>query len=130
MIDWSQYPNFAKWEFDCSHTGKNKMNKDFLDALQMVRDIYGKPMPINSGYRDRTHPIEAEKEFPGEHFHGVAADVSVYGPNVGLLLTIAYGCGFRRFGIYQGSERKYRHRFVHLGWGDKELGFPEWTWSK
>lgn len=124
-VDWSDYNNFSKWEFDCSHTGLNKMRPDFLDILQQIRTAFDKPMIINSGYRHITHPLERVKRQPGEHFFGVAADINVAHEDAMELYVIAYGHGIRRLGLYQNGHT----RFIHIGMGDKEHHFPPTTWT-
>lgn len=126
-LDWQKWPNFAKHEFDCRHTGKNRMDEDFMDILQQIRNVYGKPMIISSGYRDHDHPVEVKKKRAGEHTYGVAADILVNGTDALDLMVIAYGHGIRRIGVSQkGAMEK---RFIHLGYGDKLLNFPEGIWS-
>lgn len=124
-MNWDLYHNFEKHEFDCKHTGKNKMRPEFMAMLQDVRVCFGKPMIISSGYRDITHPIEASKKYGGEHTYGLAADISVSGVDAMELVTIAYQTGFRRIGVSQKGEG----RFIHLGLGDRDLHFPQAFWS-
>ena len=57
---------FKESEFVCSHTGNVAMQQPFLDQLNVLRETYGKPLRITSGYRDPTHPIEAKKRKPPE----------------------------------------------------------------
>src|SRR3990167_3806839 len=125
ISDWHKYKNFNSHEFNCSHTGKNNMRPEFMDMLQMIRSVYGKPMKITSGYRDFTHPVEREKDKPGEHTYGMAADIAVQGTDALELVSIAYGLGVRRIGLKQHGNG----RFVHLGMGDKSLGFPPALWT-
>lgn len=126
-LNWDKWPNFSREEFDCKHTGKNRMNEDFMDILQQIRNAYNKPMIISSGYRDITHPIEEKKKRAGEHSFGVAADILVHGTDAQELMVIAYGHGIRRFGLNQkGAMNK---RYIHLGYGDKLLNFPEAIWT-
>ncbi len=124
-MDWSKYPNFSKAEFDCQHTGKNKMRPEFMQLLQQARNIFKKPMPITSGYRDPMHPIEKRKARPGEHSYGVAADIRVRGEDAIILMNIFIDLGVRRIGVSQ----KGNARFIHIGIGDQELGFPKALWS-
>lgn len=125
-IDWSQYPNFKEKEFACKHTGLNRMRPEFLEILQQIRKTYGKPMIVTSGYRDKTHPVEAAKGSPGEHFYGCAVDIAVQGQDALDLIVVAYGYGIRRIGLNQ----KGPSRFVHLGMGDKlKLNFPPTIWT-
>lgn len=126
-MNWNDYPNFSKEEFDCSHTGHNKMRPEFMETLQMIRTTFGKPLIISSGYRDPSHPVEAVKDKPGEHTYGLAADIKISGADVADFLTIAYGYGIRRFGIKQSGP--HNGRFVHIGMGNVYLDFPATTWS-
>lgn len=113
MIDWSKYPNFTEDEFKCSHTGKADMDKDFLDKLQALRTELDAPVIITSGFRDKTHPIEASKPKPGEHYEGKAADIACFGSHAFKILKIAMRHGFTRIGVSQkGAHNK---RFLHLG---------------
>ena len=64
-MDWSKYPNFSREEFECSATGYCDMNADFMEQIQILREVYGRPMVVTSGYRDPIeHPIEANKTRP------------------------------------------------------------------
>jgi len=42
-------------------------------------------------------------------------------------MVIAYGLGVKRFGFSQKGN--LANRFLHIGSGDKQLGFPPATWS-
>lgn len=110
MIDWSRYQNFSAKEFDCSHCGKNEMQADFLQKLQALRSVYGKPMRITSGYRCPAHPIEAKKAKPGAHASGCACDIGIDGPDAHRLLKLAFAAGFTGIGVQQ----KGSGRFIHL----------------
>jgi len=76
-FNWGKY--FTEEEFKCSHTGKCDMDQDFIDRINQLREQYGKPIKITSGYRDATHPIEARKKEPGAHASGYACDIGVRG---------------------------------------------------
>ena len=71
--------HFHLREFDCTHTGTggDNMDPEFLELLDMLREICGFPFRITSGWRDATHPAEAKKEKPGTHNQGIAADIIV-----------------------------------------------------
>lgn len=68
---------FTLSEFDCQHTGENRMEKDFLDKLDALRASCGFPFVITSGYRSPQHPLEAKKDVPGTHTQGIAADIKI-----------------------------------------------------
>lgn len=59
----------------CSHTGSEGIRKEFLEALDELRDRCGFPFVITSGYRSPEHPKEAYKVVPGTHAQGIAADI-------------------------------------------------------
>ncbi|MAD75148.1 MAG: peptidase M15 [Rheinheimera sp.] len=109
-MDWSNYPNFSKAEFDCKHTGKCEMEPAFMDRLQTLRIAFGKPMQISSGYRAPQHPIEAAKAKPGPHSTGRACDVVVRGSDALKLVELAIKHGFTGIGVNQ----KGNARFIHL----------------
>jgi uncharacterized protein YcbK (DUF882 family) len=126
--NWDIYPNFTKQEFDCKHTGRNRMDADFMDLLQKIRNEYGLPMHITSGFRDSTHPVEERKTNPGEHSYGLACDVAVYGENAVKLLRAALRLGMPRIGVKQNGP--VSGRFIHLGYATKSQGFNSpWIWS-
>lgn len=86
------------------------MHPDFMERLQKLRTAYDKPMKITSGYRDKTHPIEAKKAAPGAHASGRAADVSIRGADAVELLKLALELGFTGIGVQQKGDG----RFIHL----------------
>ena len=114
-MNWSDYPNFAKSEFDCKHTGLNEMKPEFMAKLQALRAEYGKPMTITSGYRHPTHPIEARKgRSDGEHTRGMCCDIACStGVDRYDIVKLALKYGFHRIGIAKN--------FIHLGLGGKGL---------
>ena len=124
-MNWYDYPNFSKTEFDCHHTGENKMRPEFMEILQQIRTVYDKPMVITSGYRSPLHPIEARKSKAGEHTYGLAADIAVRGVDAMDLIVVAYGHGVRRIGVNQKGDGRY----LHIGVGDQFLDFPKSIWS-
>ena len=103
------------------------MNKDFMRKLQALRTEAGIPFDImrGSGYRDPTHPIEAAKDYPGEHALGKAADIPLRGHDADKVLELSYKHGFTRRGISQRGNSY----FLHLGTATKEDGFPCPLWS-
>lgn len=124
VVDWSKYHNFKESEFRCKHTGLCYMDARFMDTLQAIRTAYGKPMIITSGYRDKTHPVEAAKAAPGEHTLGLAADISVRGADAFNLLEVALAHGIVRVGVKQTGVS----RFLHLGMAGGRFPAPM-IWS-
>lgn len=110
-IDWSQYPNFTEAEFRCKETGEINMCEDFLARLQTLRDEFGKPMRITSGYRSPRHSVERKKEKPGPHSTGKAADIAVQGADAHTLVALAMRLGFNGIGV---SQKAGGARFIHI----------------
>lgn len=116
MINWDDYKNFSKHEFACKHTGICKVVPELVQLMQDLRDKTGKPLHISSGYRHPTHPIEAMKDKPGEHAHGMSADVICNSRLAQEILFYAMQFGVNRIGINQ--KGKSSNRFIHLGISD------------
>ena len=131
-MNWADYPYFTKAEFDCKHTGKNEMQPEFMAKLQLLREKYGSPMVITSGYRrvssagsePRQHPVEARKgNTTGEHTRGVCADIAcTSGAERYKLISLALQLGFPRIGVAK--------TFIHFGLGGAGLPSPTiWDYS-
>lgn len=110
VTDFSPYKNFRREEFVCAHTGLDGMQKEFLDRLQRLRNEWGRPIYISSGYRHETHPAEARKAVPGWHSEGLACDIAIRGGEALELVIMAPAYGFRGVGVHQ----KGWARFIHL----------------
>ena len=119
--DWlaERWPNFAHRELACSETGECEMDEAFMDRLQLLRDHYGHPLPITSGYRSPAHSIEVAKSTPGTHAKGRAVDIACAGVDAYDILTEALVSGFTGIGVKQKGE----HRFLHLD----DLAYGEHT---
>jgi zinc D-Ala-D-Ala carboxypeptidase len=110
-MNWRDYPNFSKSEFDCKETGENGMTPDFMAMLQKLRTRYGKPMIITSGYRSPRHSIERRKAQPGTHAQGIACDIGVSGADAQMIVMLALELGFTGIGV---SQKNGSPRFIHL----------------
>ena len=123
-MNWADYPYFTKAEFDCKHSGKNEMQPEFMAKLQLLREKYGRPIRITSGYRHWTHPVEARKgHTTGEHTRGTCADIAcTSGAERYEIIRLALELGFSRIGIAK--------TFIHLGIGGAGLPSPTiWDYS-
>jgi zinc D-Ala-D-Ala carboxypeptidase len=127
-VNWNNSKYFKATEFTCSHTSTEKMNQDFIDKLNNLREVYGKPMTVSSGYRDSTHPVEAMKKDPkgGAHVSGKAADILIERGDAFKLLSLAFTIGFTGIGVSQ----KGGARFLHLDTIESSPARPRPTiWS-
>ena len=123
MIDWSKYPNFSKYEFDCKETGKNEITPEFMGFIQSIRTSYNKPITVTSGYRDKTHSIEINKSTIGEHTLGLCADIKFKPEDLAELIYLAYTYGVTRVGI------DFKKQFLHLGIATAQDGKKETSWG-
>jgi hypothetical protein len=73
--DRERYPNFSHAEMVCKHTGLCYINLEFMDDLQELRILWGRPLIVVSGFRHWKHPRELRKEKPGTHWHCIGADL-------------------------------------------------------
>ena len=123
MIDWSDYRNFTRGEFVC-HCGCGQADMDpaFMMALQRVRDAFGRPMRITSGFRCPDY----DKRISGAGVHptGQAADIAVSGENAHLLLSAAIG--MRGIGLKQHGP--HIRRFMHFDMTDGSMRPRIWTY--
>jgi len=104
-----RWPNFTFSEAKCSHTGDCDVDPNFMDSVQALRDLYGKPMKVTSLYRSPSHPVEEKKEFPGTHTMGKAIDIGVGRGRAYRLLELALSEGFTGIGIKQHGSSRFLH---------------------
>ncbi len=122
MIDWDDYPNFVEAEFACKcGCGLADMDPDFMRRLQAIRDDFGRPMIITSGFRCPAHN-DAIGGGP-EHVLGLAADVRCRNPVAEVLNELRIRHQMPRFGV---SQRRRKPRFVHIG---GSFMLPKAIWS-
>ncbi len=116
-MNWDKWPNFSEREFKCGcGCGRADMDPEFMDKLQAVRDAYGLPMTVSSGFRCEGHN-HAVGGAPGSmHLKGRAADIAIAGADARDLLfnalPVMNGVGVKQRGPWNG-------RFLHLD--DREL---------
>ena len=127
-IDWANYPNFKPKELACKHCGKDGITADMMDVLQAIRTRVEFPIFLSSGYRCVKHPVEQEKETPGEHTFGMAVDILCHGIKALEIIEYAQYCHVKRIGIHQKGNAN--GRFVHIGIADRyNLNFPAAIWT-
>lgn len=72
--------NFHANEFTCNHCGKlpnGKPPKQLVDFLENIREYFGAPVAINSGYRCPTHNANVGGATSSQHLTADAADIVV-----------------------------------------------------
>ena len=71
--------NFIDHEFKCPCCSKVNMNSNLLYQLQKLRDSFGYPLKINSGYRCIAHNLSIGGAKNSQHLVGKAVDISTTG---------------------------------------------------
>lgn len=115
--------NFTTEELACPCCNKFYMTDDFIKKLQRLRDLYGKPMKVNSACRCESH----NKKVGGviNSFHlitdikpGTAVDVDIRNSSDRyVFLKCAINSGFSGIGIYKS--------FIHID--DRPSGRVTWV---
>lgn len=110
----------------CSHCGECHMNQAFMSKLDALRDLYGHPIMLTSGYRCPDHPVEARKSKSGAHTTGKAVDIACSREEAYHILEVAMRLKFAGIGINQRGAA----RFIHLDDADPDYRRPRPTiWS-
>jgi uncharacterized protein YcbK (DUF882 family) len=124
MITWDMIEHFKQSEFachcgECGSTG-NEMDLNFVFALDQLRERFGLPMIITSGYRCPAYNESISTTGKdGPHTTGRAADVAVSGEQAfHLVQQCSLGGWMTGIGINQRGA--YEKRFIHLD----DLGVP------
>ena len=93
---------FTFSEFDSPDqpgSGKN-MDATLLQMLDLARELYGKPMIVNSGFRTEDHNIKVGGTAKSSHLNGLAADIRCLNSSDRFAMLEAFKqVGFNRLGI-------------------------------
>jgi uncharacterized protein YcbK (DUF882 family) len=122
----TQWQYFTEKELADSRTGECHMDPSFMVKLIKLRELYGKPMRITSGYRSKETNAAVGGAENSPHMHGKAVDVYVSGVDALNLLVLAVDVGFSGIGVSQ----KGNSRFIHIDTMDNSPSQPRPTiWS-
>lgn len=106
--------NFKVSEFACHGSGCCStvlIDTQLVTYLQKIRDHFGKPITINSGYRCATHNKNVGGATNSRHTKGQAADISVKGVAPAEVAKYAESIGVLGIGLYETAKDGY---FVHI----------------
>lgn len=127
-INWANYPNFDAKEMACKHCGAEGITPALMDVLQSIRTSLAQPIFISSSYRCVKHPVEQEKDKPGEHTLGMAVDIICHGARALEIIKLAQALDVKRIGVHQKGNPN--GRFVHIGIADRyKMEFPVSIWT-
>ena len=94
------------------------MDEEFMELLQQVRNNFGKPMVVTSGYRHPDYNEELQKRGitktgrTGPHTTGKAVDILITGREAIRLFAIAQNLGMTGIGLNQRGP--HEKRFIHM----------------
>ena len=106
--------NFTSTEFDCHGKGcccQTIIDDQLVIYLQMIRDHFGVPITITSGYRCPTHNRNIGSGSGSQHAKGGAADIVVAGVSPREVAKYAESIGILGIGLY---ETDFDGHFVHI----------------
>lgn len=107
-------PHFRVSEFACRGVGCCNtvlVDEALVAHLQAIRDHFGVPVTVNSGYRCQTHNQAVGGAQFSRHMAGQAADISVAGVAPAEVAQYAEEMGILGIGLYETDADGY---FVHI----------------
>lgn len=106
--------NFRSVEFDCHGVGccnETLVDMQLVEYLQKIRDHFGKPIIISSGYRCERHNRSVGGATASKHKAGMAADIMIAGVSPSEVAKYAESIGVKGIGLYETAKDGY---FVHI----------------
>ena len=107
--------NFNLSELHCKGTDcgctQTLVDSKLVDYLQQIRNHFGVPVTINSGYRCIAHNSSVNGSPNSRHTKGQAADISVSGVAPAEVAKYAESIGILGIGLYETAADGY---FVHI----------------
>ena len=118
---------FSQAEMACKcGCGEAPMDEDFMRVLDAIREDFGKPLAVSSGYRCPSHnAVVSSTGSTGPHTTGCAADVKVSGADAHRILELALQYGAMGIGVSQKGP--HGSRFIHID--TIHSGNRPWIWS-
>jgi hypothetical protein len=114
--------NFKIGEFacKCSRCTEVLVDEALVEWLQKLRDYFGVPVNVNSGYRCELHNKAVGGAATSHHLRGMAADIRVKGISPEEVAKYAESIGIQRIGLYDnfvhiGSDTRKRFWLGHAG---------------
>ena len=106
--------NFNVSEFACHGSGCCStvlIDEQLVTYLQKIRDHFGKPVTISSGYRCAKHNKSVGGATASRHAKGMAADIVIQGVAPAEVAKYAESIGIKGIGLYETAKDGY---FVHV----------------
>ncbi|CAK7067544.1 MAG: hypothetical protein DELT_01714 [Desulfovibrio sp.] len=107
------WPNFSSAEIACKcGCGETFVHAESMDALQLLRELWGHPIRINSAHRCAAHNERVGGTANSQHLK-IAFDCRCLREHQAAFVNLAKEVGFRGIGTYPSRN------FVHLDMGVK-----------
>ena len=106
--------NLKVSEFSCHGNGcctTTLIDDQLIAYVQKIRDHFGKPITVTSGYRCPVHNRNVGGATGSRHSKGQAADIVVQGVAPKLVAQYAESIGIKGIGLYETSKDGY---FTHI----------------
>lgn len=119
------WPNFSPYELASNGDGSVQIDNEAGDKLQSLRTEWGKPLTLNSAYRDPIYNTSINGAKLSKHMLGQAFDISVRSwlkIDKQEFKELAWRHGFRGFGGYDS--------FIHIDIGRARKWGKSWAWPK
>lgn len=105
--------NFKVSEFACHGSGccsTVKIDTALVAYLQKIRDHFGAPVTIDSGYRCKAYnSLISNAASKSKHMDGMAADISVKGVSPAEVAKYAESIGIKGIGLYEEKDGNFVH---------------------
>jgi uncharacterized protein YcbK (DUF882 family) len=116
-----KYFNYFEFDSPDIQGSGQLMSKELLEILDEVREDYGKPIVITSGYRTEAHNVEADGKKNSSHLKGLAVDVACTESRDRFeLVRLFLEYGITRIGIAD--------TFIHIDIDDEDKS-PNVIWT-
>lgn len=107
-------PSFRVREFGCKGSDVVLLDEELVVLLQCIREHFGKPLHITSGYRTAAHNAAVGGSKSSQHLLGRAADIQVAGVSVEDVAAYAESLlpgwgGVGRYPVKAGRTKGWVH---------------------
>lgn len=129
---WKYFSYDTDPKLSCSCCGGMGMEDSFMHKLDILREYYGKPITISSGFRCASHNSSVSRTgATGPHTTGRAVDVAVYGADAFALLAAIHKSPAMFTGVGLKQKGKHNTRFIHLDdlLDNQTKGPRPWVWT-
>ena len=121
-------PNFRVREFACKGSDVVLLDEELVVLLQCIREHFGKPVHITSGYRTAEHNAAVGGSKSSQHLLGRAADFYVEGVDVATVAAYAETLLPSRGGIGR-YPKDAKHPTRKTGWVHIDTRANKSRWS-